>query len=433
MVRETLTGSRIRERRIMAAMRQTDLAQALGISASYLNLIEHNRRRIGGKLLVSIANALNVEPSLLTEGAAKTLVAAVGEAAASVDTDAAETDQSEEFARRFPGWAEVISNQHRRIVTLERTVEALTDRLAHDPQLATSLHEVLSTAAAVRSVASILAEPGDLEPVWRDRFTKNLNDDSLRLAESSKALVAYLDANETGSDRRALPREEAEAVLAANNYVVEALETPGAVVADARDTLVEAPGGATRKILASMLQQYLADAVALPRADLLRKIEACGGDALAIAQATRLPLPVVMRRLAVMRDEDLAEPYGLVICDAAGSILFQKALGSFSVPRAVPPCPLWPLFLALHRPQVPVLQRLTQVGRGPAHYTCLAVAETEAGTVYDAQPRIQSTMLLQIAATDQEAPQSPLEVGSSCRVCSRVGCSARREPSLLSV
>ena len=60
-----LTGSRIRERRqICRACGKPNLRGRLGISASYLNLIEHNRRRIGGKLLVDIAGALAVEPSV---------------------------------------------------------------------------------------------------------------------------------------------------------------------------------------------------------------------------------------------------------------------------------------------------------------------------------------------------------------------------------
>ena len=65
-MREGLTGSRIRERRVMAGLKQAELAQQSGISASYLNLIEHNRRRIGGKLLLNIAHALGVEPQALT-------------------------------------------------------------------------------------------------------------------------------------------------------------------------------------------------------------------------------------------------------------------------------------------------------------------------------------------------------------------------------
>lgn len=42
MPQRQLTGGRIRERRIALALRQVDLARQVGISASYLNLIEHN-------------------------------------------------------------------------------------------------------------------------------------------------------------------------------------------------------------------------------------------------------------------------------------------------------------------------------------------------------------------------------------------------------
>src|SRR5690606_17214405 len=44
-----------------------DLAQALGISASYLNLIEHNRRKVTVPLLFSIAGHFGVEPGELVE------------------------------------------------------------------------------------------------------------------------------------------------------------------------------------------------------------------------------------------------------------------------------------------------------------------------------------------------------------------------------
>ena len=97
MPRDTLTGSRIRERRSMVGLRQADLAREVGISASYLNLIEHNRRRIGGKLLVDIAGVLGVEPSLLTEGAEAALIATLREAAADAGAATSDTDRADEF------------------------------------------------------------------------------------------------------------------------------------------------------------------------------------------------------------------------------------------------------------------------------------------------------------------------------------------------
>ena len=107
MNKDSLTGSRIRERRVIAGLKQADLAQQAGISASYLNLIEHNRRRIGGKLLLNIAHLLGVEPSALTEGAEAALIASLREAANDVGRGVAEVERVEEFAGRFPGWAEV--------------------------------------------------------------------------------------------------------------------------------------------------------------------------------------------------------------------------------------------------------------------------------------------------------------------------------------
>ena len=50
-----LTGSLIRERRLALSLRQGDVAQAVGISASYLNLIEHNKRKIGADVLEKLA------------------------------------------------------------------------------------------------------------------------------------------------------------------------------------------------------------------------------------------------------------------------------------------------------------------------------------------------------------------------------------------
>ena len=102
-MRDTLTGSRIRERRQISGLRQVELARQVGISASYLNLIEHNRRRIGGKLLVDIARALSVEPSLLTQGIEATLIAALREAAADATGHQAEVDGLEEFAGALSG------------------------------------------------------------------------------------------------------------------------------------------------------------------------------------------------------------------------------------------------------------------------------------------------------------------------------------------
>ena len=64
----TLTGTRIRERRMALSRRQADLARAVGISPAYLNLIEHNRRPVSAELVERLAAELEVPADELAEG-----------------------------------------------------------------------------------------------------------------------------------------------------------------------------------------------------------------------------------------------------------------------------------------------------------------------------------------------------------------------------
>lgn len=456
MGRDTLTGSRIRERRLILGIRQAELARKAGISASYLNLIEHNRRRIGGKLLVDLAQVLGVEPSMLTEGAEAALIASLREAAAETGSKVAELDRTDEFAGRFPGWAEVLASNHQRISRLERTVETLSDRLTHDPHLAASLHEVLSTAAAIRSTASILAETGELEPEWRDRFHSNLNEDSRRLAESSRALVNFLDESDNSAERRGVPQEEVEEFFLAHGYHFPELENSGGAAAASdrasgttRCTASGAASGAAgsaaciaayisdapelvsdsaRAIARAALEQYHSDAVQMPLAEVGLLIQSSGADPSMLARHFKVSLPVVLRRMGVLPVDVLGQEAGLVICDASGSILFRKSVAGFALPRFGASCPLWPIYTALQRPDVPLRRNVVQQGRTALGFECLAVAWNHVPSSFDRDPLYHAVMLI---LPRREVPEQAQPVGGSCRVCLRQSCAARREPSIL--
>ncbi|MFK7745107.1 MAG: short-chain fatty acyl-CoA regulator family protein [Roseobacter sp.] len=425
MPREGLTGSRIRERRSIAGLRQVDLARTLGISASYLNLIEHNRRRIGGKLLVDIARALGVEPSMLTEGAEAALIASLRDAAKAANLPANEVARADELAGRFPGWAEVLAAAHRRNASLERTVETLSDRLTHDPKLAASVHELLSTAAAIRSTASILADEKDLEDEWRDRFHANLNEDSRRLADSSKSLVSYFEAGRIEEGAGNSPQDELDAFLSQNNYHFAGIE---AGVDNIDGVISQAPAlrsTGAQNLARSVLQRVSEDAQIVPPQALSLALKTHGPDPIALSKALKAPVATCLRSLAALPDLES----GLVVCDRAGSILFRKPIGQMVIPRFGAACALWPLFSALGQPGQVVQAPMVQLGRGRARFMCFAVAEVVGELSYNTPPLVEATMLLlpQPALDDV----SVLEVGSTCGVCPKQRCPGRREPSIL--
>ncbi|HET7823891.1 MAG TPA: helix-turn-helix transcriptional regulator, partial [Anaeromyxobacter sp.] len=54
-------GAKIRALRRQKALTQAQLAARLGISASYLNLIEHNKRSLSAPLLIQLAEIFDLD------------------------------------------------------------------------------------------------------------------------------------------------------------------------------------------------------------------------------------------------------------------------------------------------------------------------------------------------------------------------------------
>ncbi len=429
MPRSALTGSRIRARRLDLGMRQIQLAEACGISASYLNLIEHNRRRIAGKLLVDIARTLEVEVSALSQGADEALLGEL-RSAAEVLGESEAIQQAEEFAGRFPDWARVVARQGRRVAALEQAVETLSDRVSHDPFLSASLHDILSTAAAIRSTSAILAEEKDVDPTWQARFHRNLHEDSRRLADASRALASYLDAGGDTSKAILSPQEELQAWLEGVDFRLAAVESGGAVDVDEIVGAAKLGSEAAQELARDYVTRYIADARRMPQADFLEALSRSGPDPVALGNEFEASYPAVFRRLAVLASSAGLPSVGLVICDGSGTLIFRKPVEGFPLPLFGSACPLWPLFQALSRPATPLRTVLELAGRTPQRFLTYSYGELTRTQGFDGPQLVRSHMLV-LAATPQEAAAEPLVVGTSCRICLRTECPARRELSVI--
>ena len=416
-----LTGSRIREQRSQQGLRQADLAVQAGISASYLNLIEHNRRRVAGDVLARLAQALGLAVDVLEAGAQGALVEDLRSAAAAADSDV-ELDRLEEFAGRYPGWAGLVAAQYRRGAVLERSVEALNDRMTHDPHLSATLHEVLSALSSVRATAGILAETEDLEAGQRARFQGNLQQDAERLAVSAGALVAYLDGSERPDEGTTAPQEELEAWLAVWGWHLGDVEAGNPTALEAEILGLPSPGA--RVLARAWVGQAVRDAKALPLAAFRAALVEFGPDPALLAQRFEVGMLVVFRRLAMLP----GFRFGLVVCDGSGTVTYRKPIDGFMVPRFGAACPLWPIYTALSRPMSAVSALVEMAGRVPQRFGVRAFCQvTQAGEFGGMELREAAMLIWPEAGGDATA----LAVGSTCRVCARGGCAARREPSIL--
>jgi predicted transcriptional regulator len=152
-------------------------------------------------------------------------------------------------------------------------------------------------------------------------------------------------------------------------------------------------------------------------------LEKTGPDPVALADGFAASPLAVMRRLAGVT----ALQAGLVICDASGTLTFRKPATGFALPRFGAACPLWPLYAALGRPMQPFEARVQMAGQSDRRHRVIAWGETRHPQGLRGPELREAAML--ILADDGNGPVET--VGSSCRVCARGGCPARREPSIL--
>ncbi len=440
------TGLRIRQRREYLGMKQAELARVAGVSASYLNLIEHGRRRIGGKLLLSIAGALETEPVSLTEGEDPVLLAELRAAAReNGDTGALVPEDPEVLLQHSPDWAKLILAQQARISALQKMVTVLNNRARHDPKLAESLHEMLSTVTAIRSAASILAQPKDVSPEWQGRFSRNILEDSRRLAEASRGLASYLEiGTEDGSEAAKAPEDELAEFQKHRAHHVAELEAQ-TVSGDDSSNIVSAiltesnlsEHGKT--LLESWLNSYAKDVSILSLSDLADALMQDGPDPFVIANRLGLAPDLVMRRMANL-PADIAHSggaIGLIICDASGALIYQKPLPELAFSNshlsAGPPCPRLPLFKALIQP-LSAIRTIASVPGVTGDLICDAIALPNSPSFLPGQvTQLRAHMLVRRAGPSlQEATNQHREpIGITCRICPRQNCDQRRVPSLL--
>jgi len=445
-MRKSLSGTRIREQRRQAKLTQKSLAQQAGISASYLNLIEHNRRAVAGKVLLAIARVLDVPASSLSDGVDSAKISDLHEAATHHPGIGAGVVGIEALAGRFPGWAQMIAALYRQTRDQEAMITALSDRLTHDPFLAESLHAMLSNITAIRSTSNILKNIDDIEPEKQARFHSIIHEESRRLTDSARSLVQYFDKKADPKAGIATPQEELDAFLQRHNYNFPALDELGEAPASnieiaylvnrilARDDGLENPE--TNRLVTGFLQNYAQDAQALPHSEFGKTARRNHYNPSKIAAKFGTSLHATFRRLAFQDPaQTAAPPMGLVITNAAGRALYRRPIADFAFPRHGNACPLWPLFQALGTPQIPVAALLELPGKHK--FIGLAIAEAQGRPDFGRPAELNTAMLIihyeQRALLSGWLPDlgAAQPIGITCRICPRVDCPARTEPQIL--
>ncbi len=459
-----ILGTRIREHRRGLGITQADLARQIGISPSYLNLIEHNKRGIAGALLRKLADALRLRLDELDGAGERRILETLNEIAVAPNLEGlgVEAEHAGELIGRYPGWARALAALARSERTATAAARALADRLTHDPFLGDTVHRMLTRIASIRSAAEILAEFPDIAEAQRARFHRIVYEESRILSDIADALAGYFDrVDET--ERTLTPLDEVEALFEARANHFAEIETAAVQWADVAvtgtpeqrwetaaeiaDTHVgrlidrvidrqpEIESAPARARARRALVDYTVAAILAPMPEFAPAAAELRYDLEALDARFALGFETICHRLTALPDGEETPRFGYFRANAAGTLVEMRGLPGLAMPRYASACPLWVLYRAQQSPEAVIRQRT--VFPDGTRFIFLGRARNT-GISGFGRPRHYLTDMLALSEADARltvyAPDGTVpveEVGPGCRLCPRDACAHRVEDPLV--
>ncbi|HSB20915.1 MAG TPA: short-chain fatty acyl-CoA regulator family protein [Anaeromyxobacteraceae bacterium] len=454
MVAAPALGAKVRALRRRRSLTQAQLADRLGISASYLNLIEHGRRPLPAPLLIRLAEVLELDlKSLSAENDARSaadLLEVFGDPL--FDAHDLTAGEVREMAQASPGVARAVLALYRAFRGAREAASTLASRIseegvtAHDSRLPTE--EVSDLLQRHLNFFPELEEGA--ERLWRDARlgAGNLYEDLVAWLEREHGVrVRVQHAAAMGRAVRRYDRERKVLALSevlrrgSRNfqlaYQAGLLTQQAALDRIAADPQLTSPEA--RALARVGLANYFAAAVLMPYGPFLEAAEAERYDAELLGHRFRASFEQTCHRLTTLRRPGAeGVPFHMVRIDIAGNISKHFSASGLRFPRFGGLCPRWALFGCFMTPGM-VRTQLSQMPDGTRHFWMARTVRRESGGFH--APRTVHALalgcevsyakrLVYADGVDLESPGAVVPVGVTCRLCERMDCEQRAFPPL---
>ncbi|MCP8882961.1 short-chain fatty acyl-CoA regulator family protein [Devosia sp. XJ19-1] len=442
---ESQIGGRIKRLRRQRHLNQADLAQSLGISASYLNLIEHNRRKVTVPLLFSIAGYFGVEPGELVDGDEGRLVGDLMEAFG--DDIFADSDltnlEIRDLATANPAAARAVLKLYDRYRLAAAGAPAprsegeaepfhlATDAISDFLQASSNHFPALEDAA--ERVRADIDNSGDGFEAAIRTYLFNVFGLEVRLASLPHGIARQLDpARRHLLISDLLPAESASFLLAQQIGQLAA-DTEMAQIIDNSDL----PEGDAPALARNVLSAYFAAALIMPYAPFLKACRDYRYDIERLGRRFGASFEQVCHRMTTLQRKGASGiPLHLVRTDIAGNISKRFSLSGIHIPRHSGACPRWNIYAAFLAPERINVQ-VSQMPDGQKFF-CIARTITKGDYRYNAPRRYLSVglgcaihharELIYSDGIDLSSEQQVVPIGVGCRICPRLECGQRAHP-----
>jgi hypothetical protein len=436
-------------------MTQVQLAARLGISASYLNLIEHDKRTLSAPLLIRLAEVFELDlRSLSAETHART-IADLMEVFGDPIFEAHDVTNAEvrDLCASTPAAARAVLALYQAYRAAREASDTLAATLS-DGDLA----GVDSSHLPTEEVSDLIQRHGNHFPDLEEGAERLWRDARLDTGRLYESLTAHLESargvrvqvERTAAMARAVRRfDPARGVLSLSEvlrrgsrnfqlaYQVGLLSQQAALDRYAADPELTSPEA--RALSRVALANYFAAAVLMPYGPFLEAARGERNDVELLGHRFRASFEQICHRLTTLRRPGAeGVPFHMVRIDIAGNISKHFSASGLRFPRFGGACPRWVVFACFMTPGM-IRTQLSEMPDGARHFWLARTVRREGGGFH--APRTVHALalgceveharrLVYADGFDLSSREAVVPVGPTCRLCERMDCEQRAFPPL---
>ncbi|WP_395457911.1 short-chain fatty acyl-CoA regulator family protein (plasmid) [Azospirillum melinis] len=456
MEKKAMLGPKVRRLRRDQGLTQAQMADQLGISPSYLNLIEHNQRPVTVPLLLKLGQQFGVDLQAFAEDEESRLVAGLREVFADQLFDGSDIKNQDfrELAAVAPTLGQAVVVLYRGFRGARDDLQALAERVADREKL----HLVQATGFPQDEVRDLFQTHSNHFPELEAAAESLWQDGKLERGDLYRGLVDWL--NTQHSVRvRLLPSEVmGYAVRRFDRHsrrilLSEMLAPSGRTFQlacqiallrhrDLLNGIVDAANlsdDEARRLTRIGLANYFAAAVLMPYARFHEAATQLRYDIEILRRRFDASFEQVCHRLTTLhRSGAKGVPFFFMRVDSAGNVSKRFSGAGFHFARFGGGCPRWIVYEAFRTPGK-IHSQMAEMPDGTAYFS-IARTVVKAGGGHRSPPQQFAVALgcdVQHAAQvtyadgfDLSNTDAATPIGVNCRLCPRLDCSQRAFPPL---
>jgi predicted transcriptional regulator/DNA-binding XRE family transcriptional regulator len=449
---KTLIGPKLRKLRQAHKQTQAEMAKVLGVSPTYINLLENNQRSLSVKMLMAISEAYAVDWRELTKDDTARLLAELR----NVFNDPTFTgdkpelqelrgaiDHASRFVRQFLDLhkahrkARDILMQHGGEMTADELLKASPETVIHDffRDHANHFPELEEAAESARAERQFAPETYFVDLRETLRKAHGIEVVVRPIDEMGDALRVYNQEDATVHLSQALNSENRAFQLA---HVMALVRFPEVIENIVRKSGIKASQTLPR--LRVELANYFAAAFMMPYVPFLEEAERSGYDIDRTAAAFGVSFEQVGQRLTTLQREGVKGiPFFFLRIDRAGNVTKRFSSTSFPLAEYGGSCPVWNIHTAFYTPGV-IMPQFVEMPEGERFFT---ISRTVHRPVFSEEtqdrrltlalgcPAEYADRIRYASRYNFNDPKLYSPIGISCHLCPRQACSQRAHQPLI--